>query len=55
MHDHYQSLGGWTLEFEDYYELGVTKYLDTPEIFEMQKVVDPYCKFYVLFSQFYIS
>lgn len=41
MHLHYRSLGGWTGEFADYYAVNVTRFLDTPEMYEMQKIIDP--------------
>ena len=42
MHHHYRSLGGWTMQFVDYYEENVTLYMDTPEIAKMAEIVDPY-------------
>ena len=43
-HHHYKSIGGWTFAFGDYYELNITKKLDTPEFFAMQRIIDPYCR-----------
>ncbi|XP_072181379.1 autocrine proliferation repressor protein A-like [Diadema setosum] len=42
MHHHYRSLGGWTFEFNDYYEENITIYMDVPQIFEMASIIDPY-------------
>ncbi|CAF0930838.1 unnamed protein product [Brachionus calyciflorus] len=41
LHSHYKALGGWTLEFDSYYVLNITTYVDSREIFELQKIVDP--------------
>jgi len=37
---HYQSLGGWSFAFEDYYELGLTRYVNTPLMSRMGEVID---------------
>ncbi|RMZ97242.1 autocrine proliferation repressor A-like [Brachionus plicatilis] len=41
LHKNFRSLGGWTFAFSPYYELNITKYVDSREIFELQKIVDP--------------
>ncbi|XP_059147518.1 autocrine proliferation repressor protein A-like [Physella acuta] len=41
LHHHYQSLGGWTFAFEDYYNLNVTLYLDSPNMPWLRAVIDP--------------
>ncbi|CAL1541759.1 unnamed protein product [Lymnaea stagnalis] len=41
MHHHYRSLGGWTFEFEDYYNESVTYDLDSPNMPLMEAVIDP--------------
>ncbi|XP_059147483.1 autocrine proliferation repressor protein A-like [Physella acuta] len=41
MHHHFRSLGGWTFEFWDYYNLSITYDLDSPNIPLMQEVIDP--------------
>jgi len=42
LHHHYRSLGAWTFFFKDYYALNITKRVDSPEIFALQRLVDPY-------------
>lgn len=37
---HYQSLGGWSFAFEDYYKLGLTGYINTPLMSRMGQVID---------------
>lgn len=37
---HYQSLGGWSIAFEDYYELELTRYVNTPLMSRMGEVID---------------
>ena len=39
-----QSLNGWTFAFNDYYELNVTRYVDTPNLDAMAAIVDPYSR-----------
>jgi PhoPQ-activated pathogenicity-related protein len=39
---HRKSLGGWTFAFGDYYTLNITSKMDTPEMFAMQRIIDPY-------------
>ena len=41
MHHQYKSLGGWTFAYKPYFELNVTQYLDTPEFFQMERIIDP--------------
>ncbi|KAH9499597.1 hypothetical protein Btru_074237 [Bulinus truncatus] len=41
LHHHFRSLGGWTFEFEDYYNESVTYNLDSPNMPLMQTVIDP--------------
>ncbi|KAI8796905.1 autocrine proliferation repressor protein A [Biomphalaria glabrata] len=41
LHHHYQSLGGWTYAFQDYYKLNITADLDNPNMMWLQAVVDP--------------
>jgi PhoPQ-activated pathogenicity-related protein len=41
---HYQSLGGWTNQFEDYYVNNITLFFDSPQIQKLADIVDPYCK-----------
>lgn len=36
--------GGWTFEFWDYYQVNITSKVDSPELAEMGKIVDPLCK-----------
>ncbi|KAK7102758.1 autocrine proliferation repressor protein A-like [Littorina saxatilis] len=42
LHHHYQSLGGWTFAFNDYYALNITMHLDNPRTQEMADIIDPY-------------
>jgi PhoPQ-activated pathogenicity-related protein len=42
LHHHYRSLGGWTFAFGDYYEMNITKNLDSPLMQDMADIVDPY-------------
>ncbi|KAI3379567.1 hypothetical protein SNEBB_009555 [Seison nebaliae] len=37
----WRSLGGWTFAFKDYYELNVTKLLDSPNFKDMEDIIDP--------------
>ena len=39
---HWQSLGGWTFQFEDYWKLNLTLYFDDPKMQEMFDIVDSY-------------
>jgi PhoPQ-activated pathogenicity-related protein len=56
-----KSLAGWTFEFEDYYELNITMYLDSPYLQKLADIVDPYCmiflnsliRFYFDFSAYF--
>jgi hypothetical protein len=32
--------GGWTFAFQDYYEAGITKYVDSYQLFNMAKIID---------------
>lgn len=41
-HHHYQSLGGWTMQYVDYYIEGFTLHLDDPAFEIMADIVDPY-------------
>lgn len=41
MHNHFRALGGWTMAFDSYYVVNITSYVDSREIFELQKIVDP--------------
>ncbi|UJR14404.1 hypothetical protein I4U23_001401 [Adineta vaga] len=45
MKGHYQSLAGWTYDFEDYYVENITMYLDNPYLQVMANIVDPYVYF----------
>lgn len=38
---HYQSLGGWSFAFEDYFQLELTRYVNTPLMSRMGQVLDP--------------
>jgi len=42
LHHHYQSYGGWTFEFDDYYMEGITKDLDNPNTQKLANIVDPF-------------
>ena len=44
---HYQSLGGWTFSFQDYWHLNLTQYLTDPEFQAMADNIDPYSKFII--------
>ncbi len=37
----YKSLGGWTFAFTDYYNINITKYTDSVELFSLQEIEDP--------------
>jgi PhoPQ-activated pathogenicity-related protein len=39
--NHYRSLGGWSFAFEDYYQLGLTGYVNTPLMARLAQVIDP--------------
>lgn len=41
MHNHFKALGGWTMAFDSYYAVNITSFVDSREIFELQKIVDP--------------
>lgn len=38
---HYQSLGGWSFAFDDYYQLNLTRYINTPLMSRMSEIIDP--------------
>jgi PhoPQ-activated pathogenicity-related protein len=40
----WQSLGGWTFVFDDYYDVNITRYLQTSHVDKLAEMVDPYCK-----------
>ncbi|KAK2145907.1 hypothetical protein LSH36_648g01071, partial [Paralvinella palmiformis] len=42
LHGHYESLGGWTYVFNDYYEVNLTRELDNPSVQMMMDHIDPY-------------
>ena len=42
MHSHFTNLGGWTFAFEDYYFENITVHVDTYEMGEMCKHIDPW-------------
>lgn len=46
MKHHYRSLGGYTVEFADYYNQSITERLDDPQIKNMTDIIDPYCKIF---------
>jgi len=39
---HYRSLGGWSFAFFNYWTLGLTRYLNQPELLDLMEIVDPY-------------
>jgi hypothetical protein len=41
-HHQYRSYGGWTWAINDYWECNVMERVDTPEMTELQKVIDPF-------------
>ena len=41
LHHYYRSLGGWTFEFDDYYQLNFTGSLDNPAVQLMANIIDP--------------
>ncbi|KAL3877091.1 hypothetical protein ACJMK2_034846 [Sinanodonta woodiana] len=41
LHHHYRSLGGWTFEMADYYDLNFTSQLDNPNTQKMADIIDP--------------
>lgn len=41
IHNMYKSLGGWTFAFTDYYNINITKYTDSVELFALQEIEDP--------------
>jgi PhoPQ-activated pathogenicity-related protein len=41
LHSHFRALGGWTFAFNDYYSENITKYVDTPELQAMARIIDP--------------
>jgi PhoPQ-activated pathogenicity-related protein len=42
LHHHYRSLVGWTFAFQDYYDVGITHYVDTTNFTKMSQIIDPY-------------
>lgn len=42
LHHHYRSLGGWTFAFNDYYEVNITRFIDTDKLTQMAAIIDPY-------------
>ncbi|CAF1416794.1 unnamed protein product [Adineta ricciae] len=42
LHHHYRSLVGWTFAFQDYYDLGITRYVDSTNLAKMSQIIDPY-------------
>lgn len=41
LHHQYKSYGGWTFAFNDYYELNLTTWVDTPQFDAMVRQIDP--------------
>jgi len=41
-HHYYRAFGGWPWVMIDYWRFGIMGLLDTPEMIEMQKIIDPY-------------
>ena len=39
-----QSLVGWTFAFQDYYDLGITNYVDSTNLAKMSQIIDPYSR-----------
>lgn len=37
-----KSLAGWTFVFNDYYEVALTRYLNSPYLDKLAQMVDPY-------------
>ena len=46
---HFQSLGGWTFAFDDYWLQNITSTLPDPINEEFAKHVDPYSKYIINF------
>ena len=42
---HYQSLGGWTYAFQDYWNMNITLYATDPVTEVIAEHIDPYSKF----------
>ncbi|CAF0920128.1 unnamed protein product [Rotaria sordida] len=42
MMSHYRSLGGWTFAFNDYYEMNITRYMNSSMFDKLAEMVDPY-------------
>ncbi|CAF1488253.1 unnamed protein product [Adineta ricciae] len=42
MMSHYRSLGGWTFAFNDYYEMNITRYMNSSLLDKLAQMVDPY-------------
>ena len=40
---HYQSLGGWTFVFADYYSDNITLFFTEPSFQKLADLIDPYC------------
>ncbi|RNA42959.1 autocrine proliferation repressor A-like [Brachionus plicatilis] len=48
LHQNFKAIGGWTFAFNDYYEVNITQYIDSRELFEMQKMIDPLCRIFFI-------
>ena len=42
LHNHYRSLGNWTVQFLDYYELGILADIDTEAVQKLAGIIDGY-------------
>ena len=42
LNHHYQAYGEWSFALEDYENMGIMGYLNTPQFLAMGAVVDPY-------------
>jgi len=42
LHHMWRAYGGWTFAFEDYYNVNLTKQLDTPQFEKLCSIVDPF-------------
>ena len=42
LHHHYQAYGGWSFAFNDYYEMNLTREIDSNEFATLLNIVDPY-------------
>ena len=45
LHHMWRAYGGWTFAFEDYYEMNLTKNLDTDAFQDLVNAADPYSYF----------